>query len=146
MKSINWNQLSELGLVVRINREILHPLGLAVFRTVETGVSEGALISDDGSWEYSLDIKGEVHSKEVIQDKLSKMETEDKFTMNKPIKSRKEAAEYINSGEHLKEKLNFEWKSSQMPHHFGKHELRKIMDFIYGGEPKDNEKIKTLGD
>lgn len=32
MKCINWNQASELGLVVRINREILHPLGLSMSR------------------------------------------------------------------------------------------------------------------
>ncbi|HGK7310691.1 TPA: hypothetical protein ACJ51G_000661 [Aeromonas hydrophila subsp. hydrophila] len=32
MKCINWNQASELGLIVRINREILHPLGLSMSR------------------------------------------------------------------------------------------------------------------
>lgn len=30
MKHINCNQASELGLSVRINRETLHPLGLAM--------------------------------------------------------------------------------------------------------------------
>lgn len=27
---INWNQASEMGLIERINTEILHPLGLAI--------------------------------------------------------------------------------------------------------------------
>ncbi|HEH9413044.1 TPA: hypothetical protein SIA28_001649 [Aeromonas salmonicida] len=52
MKHINWNQVSELGLIVRINREILHPLGLAITRNPENGVSEMLLVSPDGIWEY----------------------------------------------------------------------------------------------
>lgn len=32
MKTINWSQASELGLIVRINREILHTLGLSMSR------------------------------------------------------------------------------------------------------------------
>lgn len=52
MKSINWNQASELGLIERINNEILHPLGLAMTRNPKTGLSEGLLISDDGVWKY----------------------------------------------------------------------------------------------
>lgn len=53
MKTINWNQMSELGLIQRINSEILHPLGLAMSRNVESGVSEEILIADDGFWEYA---------------------------------------------------------------------------------------------
>lgn len=56
MKSIDWNKMSELGLIYRINKEILHPLGLAVSRTVETGLSEKILIADDGVWEYNLNM------------------------------------------------------------------------------------------
>ncbi|MBS4711979.1 DUF7415 domain-containing protein [Aeromonas caviae] len=52
MKYINWNQASELGLIVRINREILHPLGLAMTRNPENGASEMLLVSPDGAWEY----------------------------------------------------------------------------------------------
>ncbi|MDM5064353.1 hypothetical protein OB934_16320 [Aeromonas salmonicida] len=52
MKYINWNQVSELGLIVRINREILHPLGLAMTRNPENGVSEMLMVSPDGFWEY----------------------------------------------------------------------------------------------
>ncbi|EDW9825730.1 DUF550 domain-containing protein [Salmonella enterica] len=50
---VNWNDLSRRGLLERINREIFHPIGLAVFRDPNTGQSGGALISPDGVWEYS---------------------------------------------------------------------------------------------
>lgn len=56
MKSINWNQLSELGLIRRINRDILHPLGLAISRNPDTGFSEEIYIADDGVWEYAPEI------------------------------------------------------------------------------------------
>lgn len=49
---IDWNEISRLGLLERINREIMHPLGLAVYRDPETGNSGGALISPDGEWCY----------------------------------------------------------------------------------------------
>jgi hypothetical protein len=57
MKAIDWNGASELGLIERINREILHPLGLAMTRNPETGASEKLLIADDGVWTYSPEIK-----------------------------------------------------------------------------------------
>lgn len=49
---LDWNELSRLGLLERINREILHPLGLAACRDVESGNSLGALVSTDGAWSY----------------------------------------------------------------------------------------------
>ncbi len=57
---ISWNELSERGLIIRINNEILHPIGLAVFRDPQTGMSRGALVSPDGVWEYdkSVSVKG----------------------------------------------------------------------------------------
>lgn len=54
-KLIDWNELSRRGLLVRINREILHPLGLAVCRDPETGKSPGAVVSDDGPFCYPED-------------------------------------------------------------------------------------------
>ncbi|WP_031303101.1 hypothetical protein [Pseudomonas sp. EGD-AK9] len=51
-KLIDWNEISRLGLLERINREIMHPLGYAVCREVETGHSPGALVSDNGPWVY----------------------------------------------------------------------------------------------
>lgn len=52
---IDWNEISKRGLLVRINREIMHPLGLAIFRNEESGVSEGAVIAPDGIWTYPGD-------------------------------------------------------------------------------------------
>lgn len=70
-KTIDWNQMSQLGLIERINREILHPLGLAMSRIVETGHSAKILISDDGEWEYHPDaVFGEIMSKTEMWDKL----------------------------------------------------------------------------
>ncbi|MFP5424984.1 MAG: hypothetical protein ACLGJA_03930 [Gammaproteobacteria bacterium] len=51
-KLIDWNEISRMGLLERINREIMHPLGYAVCREVESGKSPGALVSDDGPWVY----------------------------------------------------------------------------------------------
>ena len=67
MKSIDWNKMSELGLIERINREICHPLGLAISRDVETGVSTRILISDDGAWDYDPKIKTSVISDDEIR-------------------------------------------------------------------------------
>ncbi|MFL3234903.1 MazG-like family protein [Klebsiella pneumoniae] len=53
---VDWNELSALGLIVRINAEILHPLGLAIFRDPASGISAGAMIAPDGKWEYEPDI------------------------------------------------------------------------------------------
>ncbi len=57
IKAIDWNKMSELGLIQRINSEILHPLGLAISRNPENGNSEKILVSDDGIWGYSEQIK-----------------------------------------------------------------------------------------
>lgn len=54
-ETIDWNEISRRGLLVRINREIMHPLGLAVCRNPETGSSPGAVVSDDGPWVYPED-------------------------------------------------------------------------------------------
>lgn len=56
MKVIDWNEISRLGLHERINREIMHPLGLAISRVVETGTSPGAYVSPDGVFEYATPI------------------------------------------------------------------------------------------
>lgn len=53
---IDWNEISRRGLLERINREIMHPLGLAVARDVESGASPGALVSADGAWRYPDDV------------------------------------------------------------------------------------------
>ena len=75
MKTINWNQLSELGLMQRINAEILHPLGLAISRNQENGHSESILIADDGVWEFSEEIKRNYKnlSDDEIRQKVTEM-------------------------------------------------------------------------
>lgn len=55
-KFIDWNEISDRGLLVRINREIMHPLGLAVARDPATGRSPGAVVSDEGPFVYAEDI------------------------------------------------------------------------------------------
>jgi hypothetical protein len=71
MKSIDWNTASKLGLIERINKEILHPMGLAMTRNPETGVSESLLISDDGVWEYDPKMKSGVKTEEEVKDYLN---------------------------------------------------------------------------
>lgn len=53
LKHIDWNRASELGLIRKINTNILHPLGLAMCRDPETGVSPYLLVSDDGIFQYA---------------------------------------------------------------------------------------------
>ncbi|WP_458379214.1 DUF7415 domain-containing protein [Pseudomonas chlororaphis] len=55
-EKIDWNEISRRGLLVRINREIMHPLGLAICRIPETGVSPGAIISPDGPFVFADDV------------------------------------------------------------------------------------------
>ena len=73
MQSMDWNKLSELGLVERINREVLHPLGIAVTRDPSTGFSTKILISPDGIFEYSNSIKSTVKSDEFVLQEISKL-------------------------------------------------------------------------
>jgi hypothetical protein len=55
-ETIDWNEISRRGLLVRINREIMHPLGLAICRVPETGISLGAIVSPDGAFIYAEDV------------------------------------------------------------------------------------------
>lgn len=65
LQEIDWTEISKRGLLMRINREIMHPLGLAVFRD-DTGISEGAFVSPDGKWVYAEDEENlEPSSKEM---------------------------------------------------------------------------------
>ncbi|MCP4528476.1 MAG: hypothetical protein GY833_21540 [Aestuariibacter sp.] len=73
MKTIDWNKASELGLIERINREVLHPLGLAMTRCPDTGVSANLIVSPDGEWEYPEDRKTLVKSDEAVRAALAKL-------------------------------------------------------------------------
>ena len=56
-KKINWNLASKLGLVYRINHEVLHPLGLAMCRDPDTGTSPYIFVSTSEVWAYSKEIE-----------------------------------------------------------------------------------------
>lgn len=71
---INWNQMSELGLIERINREILHPLGLAISRNPKTGSSDHILIAGDGVWQYPEDMENGVLSDDKVRELLSEIQ------------------------------------------------------------------------
>ena len=58
MKKIDWNDMSSLGLIKRINEQVLHPLGLAMTRNPETGSSDYVLIAPNGVFQYDETIKG----------------------------------------------------------------------------------------
>lgn len=75
MKTINWNQASDLGLMERINRQILHPLGLAMYREVETGASPALMVSDDGEWRYHPDMETTILPDEKVISLLREMES-----------------------------------------------------------------------
>lgn len=87
MKSINWNQMSELGLIERFNREILHPLGLAVSRDVYTGASGEVLVADDGIWEYCKEMPTTIISNEAVKEKLGLMISSDSERKNRVVKA-----------------------------------------------------------
>jgi hypothetical protein len=52
---IDWGEISRRGLIERINRAVMHRIGLAVYWDTETGSSGGALVSPDGKWCYPED-------------------------------------------------------------------------------------------
>lgn len=55
-KIMNFQEMSDNGLIWKINKEILHPLGLALARTEDENgspVSYGCIIAPDGKWEFS---------------------------------------------------------------------------------------------
>ncbi len=55
MRHITWREAAKLGFVERINREILHPVGLAMSYDPDTGISEKLLIADDLDTSESVD-------------------------------------------------------------------------------------------
>ena len=56
MVTVDYNKLSEWGLIHKINKEVLHPLGLAMTRNPDTGASENCIVADDFEWKYHEDI------------------------------------------------------------------------------------------
>ncbi|MBT9186374.1 hypothetical protein ILP31_20020 [Pectobacterium punjabense] len=66
MQSIDWNEISRRGLLVRINSEIMHPIGLAIFRDPDSGQSGGALVADDGVWQYEQNFLASVAARSAM--------------------------------------------------------------------------------
>ena len=67
LPSINWNEMSQRGLVFRINNEILHPLGLALSYNPDNGFSECVCVSPEGGFEYSEALQAEARAKGWIK-------------------------------------------------------------------------------
>ena len=72
MDSIDWNKMSEFGLIRRINEEILHPLGLALSRDTESGYSKEILVSAE-PWEYDTPPAVPAMSDDEIKDAVRKI-------------------------------------------------------------------------
>jgi hypothetical protein len=70
--AVNWTEISNLGLLQKINKEIMHPLGLAIYRQ-EDGTSHGALVADDGVWEFSPDVTIRILSDEDVVTAINKL-------------------------------------------------------------------------
>lgn len=51
---LDWNDMSDLGLLYAINTIVLHPIGLAIARDPETGQST-IIKADDGYFVYDKD-------------------------------------------------------------------------------------------
>ena len=61
--AMDFNQLSEAGLLYLINKQVLHPLGLSLTLDSKTGKSNGAIIALDLIWEFSSEIEKEYRVK-----------------------------------------------------------------------------------
>ena len=60
---VDFKQLSEFGLIHLINKQVLHPLGLALSYVLESGESKGAIIASDLSCEFSLKVDKQYNKK-----------------------------------------------------------------------------------
>lgn len=73
---VDFSTLSKLGLIYKINHEVLHPLGLALGYNPDVGNSDGAFLSDD-KWEYTPEIeqKGSEKYEAFLAKKIEGMTT-----------------------------------------------------------------------
>lgn len=62
--------MSNLGLIHRINREILHPLGLAICRNLD-GTSDKILVAPDGVFQYDTDTQSVTD--EIVLERLAEI-------------------------------------------------------------------------
>lgn len=73
MARLDWNDMSELGLIQLINDALLHPLGLAISRNPKTGFSEFIVVADDGYFTYFPEIEPVTIDKEQITAKIAEL-------------------------------------------------------------------------
>lgn len=50
---ISFHDMSDAGLIVQINKKILHPYGLALAYDERSGISFGCIAAEDLEWDYS---------------------------------------------------------------------------------------------
>lgn len=51
-ETVNWNEASKLGLVDKINEQVLHPIGMSITRNSNSGASPCILKNNGGEWEH----------------------------------------------------------------------------------------------
>ena len=71
VKYFKFDRLSEFGLIYKINKEVLHPLGLALSREPDLNCSFGCIVAPDGIYEYTKETS-ELHEgnyKKFIENK-----------------------------------------------------------------------------
>lgn len=79
LASVDWAALAKLGLLARINHEILHPLGYSAFYVVENGTSPGALIAESGRWQFSpeqMALRGLQSGGPAVAERLAALRTQ----------------------------------------------------------------------
>ena len=88
INKIDIKEFREMGLLQEINRQFLHPLGLAL----EVQIDEGGNETFGGIWDYRDDPEGILYGEKEID--LKKIETIAEF-MHKQHKKRKNTVGYI---------------------------------------------------
>lgn len=73
LKTVDWNQLSELGLQERINRQVLLPLGLGITRLTSNGTSPGCVVAENGGQFYFTGETKDVLTDDQIRARIQQM-------------------------------------------------------------------------
>lgn len=73
MKKINYKDLSDWGLIYKINKEVLHPLGISLSWDPDTGSSDCLLVADDMIWRYADELaeRNEEKLKKFLENRVN---------------------------------------------------------------------------
>lgn len=52
IKFLSFNRMSQLGILYKINKEVLHPLGIALTRDQDLNCSFGCIVANDGIFNF----------------------------------------------------------------------------------------------